>query len=311
MRVRLQALVGIFFQEIAEGLFGQRVVLMQYIAVSQIVLVLRRGRRRQRGKLARRRRGGARRRIVRRGNRRGRHGGRARNIVGGRRLLRDDRRPRRFIPRQGRQIERGARGTTARSANWRFVLDDRRTARRHAAERARRAWCVRLLRRIEHVGAAAGSRGGGLPGRRRCARRHGRRGRCRRPAALLQAQNLLFELLIAVLQLLDGAGHLAQRILQAVEPHREFGRIARIGLRHRAAPGRLRRLLAAGEKVVEESGRAILPPVLRGSLRQRPEQQRGEHRGKCRETHVHLTWGMSHRLNSSAQRPVTGPMPLA
>ena len=46
---------------------------------------------------------------------------------------------------------------------------------------------------------------------------------------VLHALELHLELLVAVLQLLDGAGELAQRIFHAVEPD---GQIAGIGLRY-------------------------------------------------------------------------------
>ena len=70
---------------------------------------------------------------------------------------------------------------------------------------------------------------------------------------------LLLELLVAVLQLLDRAGELAQRAFQPVEPHRQ---IAGIGmLRLRPAPVALLtrlRLFAAIEKIVEKITRAAL-----------------------------------------------------
>jgi hypothetical protein len=42
-------------------------------------------------------------------------------------------------------------------------------------------------------------------------------------ARLLQPRELLFELLVAVLQLLVRAGELAHLVLEPVDPHHEFG----------------------------------------------------------------------------------------
>ena len=54
-----------------------------------------------------------------------------------------------------------------------------------------------------------------------------RRGRSgpllRRRPALRRARELLLKLLVAVLQLLDLAGELPHLVLQAIEPHHQFG----------------------------------------------------------------------------------------
>ena len=88
------------------------------------------------------------------------------------------------------------------------------------------------------------------------------------------------QLLVAILQLLDGAGELAQRAFHAVEPD---GQIAGIRLCHPALRLRLRRCarlalgLTAAEKIVEEiAGRTLL-------LRQRRAGQKERQRGKSRE----------------------------
>ena len=134
LRVRHQPFVRIFFQEIAEGLFGQRVVLVQHIAVSEIVFVLRLGRRRQRRQL--------------RAGRWMRGGGGgiglavtgsafeigAAGCVGGRRARR--------IGRERRQIERRAGSAAIGRADRRCPALPQPSP---CAERARRARCVGVL----------------------------------------------------------------------------------------------------------------------------------------------------------------------
>src|ERR1019366_9042142 len=85
---------------------------------------------------------------------------------------------------------------------------------------------------------------------------------------VLHALELHLELLVAVLQLLERAGELAQRTFHAVEAD---GQIAGVGLRHSrllrltlvaltlVALALLRRLLAAAEQIIEEAaGRTLL-----------------------------------------------------
>jgi hypothetical protein len=107
-----------------------------------------------------------------------------------------------------------------------------------AAECARRADSVGILRRIEHVGAAAAGRGW-LRDRRsdlrcsdrwrvhRCCRRAGdrtRNGRRRsNRRATIRARKLLLQLLVAELQLLDRAGELADLAFELVDAHRLLG----------------------------------------------------------------------------------------
>ena len=52
-----------------------------------------------------------------------------------------------------------------------------------------------------------------------------------------QLLDLHFELLVAILKLLDGAGELTQCVFHPIEPD---GKIARVGLRHPARRSRLR-----------------------------------------------------------------------
>jgi hypothetical protein len=94
--------------------------------------------------------------------------------------------------------------------------------------------------------------------------------------------DLHLELLIAVLELLNGAGELTQCVLHAVEAN---GEIAGVGLRAPAGwtrlPGvaRLRRWLASVEQIVEEIARPAL------ILRQRRAGQKQQRQcGKCRES---------------------------
>ncbi|MFD2029745.1 hypothetical protein ACFSKM_04415 [Ancylobacter dichloromethanicus] len=75
-----------------------------------------------------------------------------------------------------------------------------RPGRGRGAERTRRAGSARLRGGIEHVGTAAG-----------LARR-------RRAGAALQQSHLLLKLLVAILQFLDLPGHLAELVLQPVDP---------------------------------------------------------------------------------------------
>jgi len=78
----------------------------------------------------------------------------------------------------------------------------------------------------------------------------------RRRAAALHRTHLLLELLIAILQLLDGAGELAQGIFDTVDAH---GQIVGIAIRRRRALLlALLPALAAAEQVVEEVAAAIL-----------------------------------------------------
>src|SRR5262249_33913295 len=102
------------------------------------------------------------------------------------------------------------------------------------ARRTRRAWVEGRIKRV----AAAGRRGSlhaagrCATGRRECARsrrkcsggaRRRRHRRWPRTAVLLQAPQLVLELLVAILQLLDLAGELADLILQLIKPDDEIG----------------------------------------------------------------------------------------
>src|SRR5664280_3105650 len=290
LRVRHQLFVRIFAQEIAERLLGQRVIFVQHIAIRHVVFVLRRRRGRQRGQLGAGGAGVARRRrrqLRRRHRRRVRH----RHL-----------RLRRRIAGQRREIERSARGAAAGRADRRLVVRIlERGGRGFVAEHARRAGGVRMLRGIEHVGAAAG-RGGRRRIDRRL-RRHRAWLRARGWSALgaelleailgvvLHALELHLKLLVAVLQLLERAGELAQRTFHAVEAD---GQIAGIGLRHArllrwtlvalelvalelVALALRRRRLAAAEQIIEEAaGRTLL--LRRRRAGQKQQRKRGERR---------------------------------
>ncbi len=85
-----------------------------------------------------------------------------------------------------------------------------------------------------------------------------------------------------MLQLLDGAGELAQSILDPVDAHVDVGGI--VGLRDARLLGRRRlglalwrRLLAAAEQIIEEAGRGTLLLRHRGR-RQQQQSQRGQRR---------------------------------
>src|SRR5262249_44372437 len=119
-RIRDHRIVRIFLREILHGLFGQRIVLALHVADAEIEFVARRGRGRQR-----RQRGGGRLRRWHSGN------GRARADAA--------------------EVERLTRAAAAGSADRGLVAD------RHlpAAKRLRRAGCVRILRGIERIAAAA------------------------------------------------------------------------------------------------------------------------------------------------------------
>src|SRR5581483_1654496 len=169
-------------------------------------------------------------------------------------------------------------GVAAAGGADRLLIHDRRIVRRGrgggAAERARRAGRIGLLRGIEHVGAPARlRRRTGRRDRRRTRRRRGRRHR-RRPAAaahlleaifgvVLHALELHLQHLVVMLELLDGAGELAQRALDAVDARRILAAAA-VGLRNarrgarRILPVRLLALLARVEQIVEEAALAIL-----------------------------------------------------
>ena len=56
-------------------------------------------------------------------------------------------------------------------------------------------------------------------------------------SAAASAAKLIFELLVAILKLLDGAGELTQCVFHPIEPD---GKIARVGLRRSARWSRLR-----------------------------------------------------------------------
>ena len=150
-------------------------------------------------------------------------------------------RRRRVVTGKRRQIERRASGASARSADRRstvlrlFGSGDYRLI----AQRSRRTWRIRILRRIEYIRP---------PSRTRCWRRHVPRTNwcslwCRHSPAsrsqllqailgiVLHALELHLELLITILKLLDSAGQLAQGVFHAVEPN---GKVAGIGLRHPA-----------------------------------------------------------------------------
>src|SRR5262249_24503858 len=140
---------------------------------------------------------------------------------------------------------------------------------------------------------AAGHRGRRLRRRRlRCWRRRHRTGRRRAPrdragilAAVvrtgLTAPKLRFELLVAVLELLDRAGELPALRLEAVAPHHQL----RVRLRDAVATGaaigprailRRRCALAAAEQVVQEPAAAALALLRRSGA----GEQRGSKRGQ-------------------------------
>jgi hypothetical protein len=92
----------------------------------------------------------------------------------------------------------------------------------------------------------------------------------------LHALQLHLELLVLMLELFDGAGELAQRILDAVDTRADtgavgLGNLRRLRRRLLSRLGLLRSRLAAMEQVVEKSARAL---VLRHARARR--QQHGE-----------------------------------
>ena len=112
------------------------------------------------------------------------------------------------------------------------------------------------LRRPGVAGAGAAT-GGIVDG---CGRRpDGRAGSRRRSRqaefdVLLHAAELLFHLLIAELKLLDHAGELADRRLEPIDAHDEFGRLGRrTGRLTRNLSRRQRRLLAARKQLGEQA----------------------------------------------------------
>ena len=99
-------------------------------------------------------------------------------------------------------------------------------------------------------------------------------------AVVLHALQPHFELLVLVLELLDGAGELAQRALDAVDARgiaiaglRHRRRWAR-GFRRRAGLALLGRLFAALEQIVEEA--AALSVLRHGSAGEQQQWQRRE-----------------------------------
>ncbi len=245
MRIRCERAAGILLQEIAEGGFGERVVLALHVADAKVVFVLRRGARRQGCNL--------------------RSGGLARSHV--RDIARNNRRAR------SSQIKRRAWRPNALGADRRIGLEHGRRRRcwdrlATAPKGARRADRIRVLCRIEHVGTAPAGRrrlDDRRAGLRRSHRRRGHR-RCRRARrrtrtggrrsnrhAATGARELLLELLVAELQLLDRAGELADLAFKLIDAHRLLG--GDVGLL--AA-----RRLAAAEQAFEQA--AILRERIAG-----------------------------------------------
>src|SRR5262249_54645511 len=124
------------------------------------------------------------------------------------------------------KIERRAGSAATRRADRRSTVFNPFGRGDHCfiAERARRSWRGRVLRGIEHVRTAAGWRR-----RRHVPRAHGRR-LCWRGSPtprsplfkaigwiVLHAAELHLELLVSLLQLLDGVGELPQHTFHAVE----------------------------------------------------------------------------------------------
>src|SRR5262245_15755331 len=176
-----EPIVGILAQEIAEAVFGQRVVLAQHIAIGEIEFVARRLRGGQRGDLAGRVRGARRR-------------------------------------HRRQRIERTAGVAAPADLLAAGVGNGRGLARAvDRAEGLRRARRVRMLRRVERVATPGGRSGGNRRRRHRHALRTWRRGKPRRRAVLrhaLHAADLSLQLLVAVLQLLDDAGELTDLIFK-------------------------------------------------------------------------------------------------
>ncbi len=125
---------------------------------------------------------------------------------------------------------------------------------------------------------------------------------------VLHPLELRLELLVAELQLLDGAGELAQRAFQPVEPHRQGAGIGIVGLRLLAA-ARLDLLLlllaaarfAAAEQVVEEI--ALLR--MRGARQQQHGkcgQRRSADTAEKLRRHVTLRTGAVIRHNTGSIR---------
>ena len=141
-------------------------------------------------------------------------------------------------------------------------------SRRDRAQRLRRTGRIRMLGRIKHVALTRRHAGRRRTSRRRSSRRTRLRRLTRRslPAqfleavlvVLLHAPQLTFELLIAVLQLLDCSGELPDLIFKVVETHDE---IAGRGLRRAILADRRNRPLVAGAKqAIKERAVRLLRP---------------------------------------------------
>src|SRR5262249_51512880 len=188
---------------------------------------------------------------------------------------------RRIVAGQRREIEWRTGSTAAGSTNRRpaILKPLGRGDYCFVAERARCPWCVRLLRRVEHIRPATGRLRRISRPRWACLCR-----RCSSAApslvldpiirSVLQTLELHLKLLIPILQLLDGTGELTQCAFHAIEPDRKISRIGSPSRRRRLA--RLR--VAAAEEIVQK----ISGPTL---LRQRGTgQNQNGNCGKCRSS---------------------------
>ena len=178
-----------------EGVFSERVVLAQHIAISEIVFVARGLRGRERGERA-----------------------------AGSRVLRRLPQLRAALRPHGCEIERRGGAASARRANRRLTRigshDGGPAGRVDRAERVGRAGRIQILGGIERIAAPAG-RGGRRRRRRRVLRARLRRSP--RHALLLHAADLTLELLVAKLQLLDRPGQLPNLGFEAIDAQHEIG----------------------------------------------------------------------------------------
>ena len=257
----------------------------QDVAVGEVVHVLRAVRGRQRRHL-----GAGRARRARR---------RRRQLIAGRAHARNERR---VVCRAQPGVERSS-GAPAdgRRALPPVAVRIGELRQRHAAggraERARHAGCRGILRRIERIAAPARCAGGRRRGDGRRRGRPCRRGGSRGATAqfleavlglFLHPPHLSFELLIAVLQLLDGAGELSDMRFETIDAHDRIGRARNLSdailARRRwavlalfeGAVGRRggRQAIAAAEDTLEESGAGFLGRHRGGADQHRRDRHR-------------------------------------
>src|SRR5262245_54821032 len=252
-----EPIIGILAQETVEGVFGERVVLAQHIAVSEIVFVARGLRGRERGQRA-----------------------------AGSRVLR--RLPRLWAAwrSHGCEIERRGGAASAGRADRRLTRIGARyrgpAGRVDRAERMGRAGRIRILGGIERIAAPAGRCG------RRRRRRQVLRARLRRRprhALFLHAADLALELLIAKLQLLDRPGHLPNLGFEALEPQHEIGALRRaLCARGRRAAAHALTSVENAEQTERPFGLLCPSPAQNGVRRRhRREDERGCRRHTKRE----------------------------